>query len=170
MEMTEIMEKRYSVRKFGERKIERKLTEQILQAGRIAPTACNNQPQKILVLESDEAMEKWRKCTRCHFGEQEVLLVCYDRNVSWKREYDGQDSGFVDASIVTTQMMLEAETLGLGSVWVMYFIPEAVRTEFGLPENLIPVSALYLGYPDAEAKPSPAHHERKPVSEIAMYL
>ena len=170
MDMMGIMEKRFSVRKFTERKIEKEITEKILQAGRIAPTACNNQPQKILILQSDEALEKWRKCTRCHFGEQEVLLVCYDRNISWKREYDGQDSGFVDTSIVTTQMMLEAQELGIGSVWVMYFIPEAVRTEFELPENLIPVSALYLGYPDPEAKPSPMHTTKKALSETAIFL
>lgn len=169
MELLQLMEERYSVRSFADKPVENEKIEAILQAGRLAPTACNNQPQKVLVLESAESLALWRKCTKCHFNEQLVMIVCYDKTQSWKREYDGQDSGYVDASIVTTHMMLKAAELGIGSTWIMYFIPEAVRTEFNMPENLEPVSVLAMGYPSQSAAPSPRHSLRKPLTDTVVY-
>lgn len=170
MDLMQLMKDRYSCRKFSGAPVEAEKVDAILEAGRISPTACNNQPQKVLVLESRESLEKWTRCTTCHFNEQLVLLVCYDKNLSWKRSYDGKDSGFVDASIVTTQMMLEAETLGIGSTWIMFFDPEAVRREFALPEELIPVSALAMGHPAPEAHPAHKHGDRKPLEETVIRL
>ncbi|MBO2516964.1 MAG: nitroreductase [Clostridiales bacterium] len=169
MELLKLMEERYSVRSFSDRAVEDEKIEAILQAGRLAPTACNNQPQKILVLKSRESLELWQKCTKCHFNEQLVMIVCYDRQQAWTREYDGQDSGFVDASIITTHMMLEAANEGIGSTWIMYFIPEAVREEFHLPENLVPVSVLAMGYASEKAAPSPRHGLRKPLTDTVVY-
>lgn len=169
MELLKLMEERYSVRSFSDKPVEPEKISAILRAGQLAPTACNNQPQKILVLQSRESLERWAKCTRCHFHEQLVLLVCYDKNQSWKRDYDGQDSGYVDAAIVTTHMMLEAQSLGIGSTWIMHFIPEAVREEFSLPEHLEAVSALVMGYAAEDAAPSPRHSQRKALAELAAY-
>lgn len=169
MEFLDLAKARYSVRSFRPDAVPAELVEQILTAARVAPTACNNQPQKVLVLESAESLALWRKCTKCHFNEQLVMIVCYDKTQSWKREYDGQDSGYVDASIVTTHMMLKAAELGIGSTWIMYFIPEAVRTEFNMPENLEPVSVLAMGYPSQSAAPSPRHSLRKPLTDTVVY-
>ena len=63
----------------------------------------------------------------------------------------------------------EAAQLGLGSTWVMYFIPEAVRTEFSLPENLEPAAILVLGYPAETAQPSRQHSSRKPLEELVRF-
>lgn len=170
MDLLNLMKDRYSVRSFLDKPIEDEKIEAILEAGRVAPTACNNQPQKILVLKSAEALEKWRRCTVCHFNEQLVMIVCYDKNQCWKREYDGQNSGYVDASIVTTHMMLEAESLGIGSTWVMYFIPDALRKEFEIPDNLEAVSVLTMGYAADNAKPASQHSSRKALGENVKYL
>lgn len=170
MDLIQLMKDRYSCRRFSDLPVEEEKITAILEAGRLAPTACNNQPQKVFVLRSREALARWQKCTNCRFNEQLVLIVCYDKDLCWKREYDGQDSGLVDGSIVTAQMMLEAEALGVRSTWIMHFIPEAVRAELALPEALIPVSALAMGYPADMAAPSPRHGERKPLSETVTYL
>ena len=169
MELMQLMKDRWSVRSFTNQPVEEEKLLQILQAGRLAPTACNNQPQRVLAVRSREGLERWARCTKCHFNEQLVLIVCYDKKQSWKREYDGADSGFVDASIVTTHMMLEAQSLGIGSTWIMYFIPEAVRCEFDLPENLVPVSVLAMGYAAENAVPSPRHAQRKELPETVFY-
>ena len=88
------------------------------------------------------------------------LLVCYDRQASWKRKFDGDDSGRVDAAIAATQMMLEAVAQGLGTCWVGYFDPDQVRQAYALPDDYIPVVILTLGYPAADAAPSPKHESR----------
>jgi len=160
---------RYSVRKFSDKPIEKEKLDLILEAGRIAPTACNHQPQRILVIESLEARTKLKDCTACHFDAPLTLLVCYDHLVSWKRKYDGDDGGTVDASIVTTQMMLQAFELGIGSTWVGSFDPQKVRHAFHLPKNYIPVALLPLGYPAADAAPSPGHSKREPLKKTVFY-
>lgn len=169
MELMQVIKDRYSVRSFSDAAVEDEKIGMILEAGRLAPTACNIQPQKILVLRTKESLALWQKCTGCHFNEQLVMIICYDMTQSWKREYDGQDSGITDASIVTTHMMLEATELGIGSTWIMYFDPAAVREEFGIPDYLVPVSVLAMGYPSEDARPSQRHPFRKALSQTVEY-
>lgn len=170
MAFIDLARERYSLRQFSEQPVEQEKLEQILQAGRLAPTACNYQPQRILVAENEEAREKLKKCTPCHFNAPVVLVVCFDSGVSAKRETTGFDIGIVDASIVTTQMMLAAADIGLGSTWVEYFEPAAVVREFALPANLVPVALLPLGYPAAGAKPNARlHNTRRPLEETVFY-
>ena len=170
MDFLTLASERYSVRKFTDRKVEQEKLEKILAAGHMAPTACNRQPQRIYVIESEEALEKWRKCTYSHFGETLVLLTCANKNENWERDFDGKTSGDIDASIVMTHMMLEGRELGIGSTWVMHFIPEAVCAEFELPDELEPVGALLMGYPAEDAVPSPMHEKKRPLSETVIRL
>lgn len=58
MDLLELLKKRYSVRKFDSRKVEKEKLDLILEAGRVAPTAVNFQPQRILVLQNEEALGK----------------------------------------------------------------------------------------------------------------
>lgn len=160
---------RYSVRKFTDTPIEKDVMDSILRAGHLAPTGCNFQPQRILVLQTAEEMEKLRRCTKCHFGAPAALLVCFDKTACWTRKYDGKQSGDIDAAIVTTHMMLEAYARGVGSCWVMHFIPEAVRAEFDLPEAYEPTALLVLGYPAPDAAPSPLHNAFQPMEETVFY-
>ncbi len=78
-----------------------------------------------------------------------------------------QEIGEIDASIVATHMMLEAADLDIGSAWIMYFIPEAVRVEFELPDNVEPVAILIMGYTDGE--PSREHTQRRSLEEYVTY-
>lgn len=169
MDFLKLAAGRYSVRKFLDRPVRQEDIEKILLAGHLAPTACNRQPQRILVINSKEGASKLRKCTECHFGAPAALLVCYDRDDCWKRKYDGKSSGEIDAGIVATHMMLEAASLGVGMTWVMYFIPEAFKEEFGIPEHIEPAALLVMGYPAADAKPAPGHSQFKPMSELVFY-
>jgi nitroreductase len=166
----ELAVNRYSLRQFSNAPVEKEKLEKILEAGRIAPTACNKQPQSILVLQSPEALDKLKKCTRCHFDAPTALIVCYDKTASWKRPFDNKDHGDIDASIVCASMMFEAAELGLGTTWVCYFDPAAVSREFSLPENIIPSSILPLGYAADGAEPAPMHALRKPSGETVKII
>lgn len=170
MAYIELIEKRYSVRKFSDKPVEREKLDVILKAGQLAPTAHNCQPQRIYVLQSKEALDKLQKCKTSHFGETLAVLVCADMSSCWEREYDTKKSGDIDAAIATTYMMLAAQDLGVGSTWVVHFIPEAVKEEFRLPENVEPVSLLVMGYAAIDSKPSPLHSKRKDLKEIVTML
>ncbi|NLL40058.1 MAG: nitroreductase [Clostridiales bacterium] len=169
MSFLKLAEDRYSVRSFSSKPVEKDKLELILKAGQLSPTACNFQPQRILVIESSEALEKLKKCTPCHFNAPTALLVCYDKSKSWKRPHDGDDSGAVDASIVCTHMILEAAELGLGTTWVGFFDPALVRSEFSLPDDIIPVAILPLGYASEDSKPAEIHYQRLPIEETVSY-
>ncbi len=169
MDFAKLAEERYSVRKFDPRPVEAKKVEAILTAGRIAPTACNNQPQRILVIDDAEGMAKLKKCTSCTFGAPMAFIICFDKAESWVRPFDNDNSGVVDASIVTTHMMLQAADLGLGTTWVGYFDPAKVTAEFKLPENFVPVAVLPLGHPAADAKINPLHYKKALPEEIVFY-
>jgi len=97
-----------------------------------------------------------------------VLLVCYDKTVCWKRKFDGASSGEVDASIITTHLMLAAQDAGLGTCWVMYFDPAKTIERFELPENIVPVAFLPIGYPDADAKPASGHSLKFVLDQILL--
>lgn len=169
MDFSELAKVRYSVRKFKADPVPQDVVEKIVEAGLVAPTARNDQPQKILVVSSPEGLDKVKKCTQSFYGATLVMIVCYDEAISWKRPIDGQDSGYVDASIVTTHLMMQAAELGVGSTWVMMFDPAAVKAEFELPDNIVPAAILVMGYAAEDAVPGPKHLSKKPKEEIVSY-
>ncbi len=170
MNFIDLAAARYSVRSFKQDPVSQEHIDSILRAGHLAPTGCNNQPQRILVIQSAEAMDKLRACTRCHFGAPMAMLVCYHKDECWTRKYDGESCGWVDASIVTTHMMLQAAEEGVGTTWVMHFDPFAVRKEFGLDDALVPVALLVMGYPAEDCAPNPLHHQARPMEELVSFL
>ena len=169
MDFLNLAAERYSVRKFKEEAITQEELDKILKAGYLAPTAKNLQPQRIMVINSEEALEKLQKSTKCHFGTKTALVICYNKEEGYTRPYDGKTSGEIDASIVTTHMMLQAASLGIGTTWVMHFRPEVLRSEFEIPENLEPTAILVMGYPAEDAEPSPMHNQFRPMEEIVSY-
>ncbi|NLF93468.1 MAG: nitroreductase [Oligosphaeraceae bacterium] len=169
MNFLNLAAQRYSVRKFRPEPVSESDLQVILEAGRLAPTACNLQPQRIYVIRSAAGLEKLRRCTSCHFEAPLVLLICYDSSASWKRSFDGFESGCMDASIVGTHIMLAAAERGLGSTWVCYFDPALLRREFSLPKPQIPALLLPLGYPAPDAVPNPMHFQRQNLADTVFY-
>ena len=169
MEFEKLISERYSVRSFTSEHLPQAVIDRILQAGHLAPTGCNYQPQRILVLNTDESIAKLKSCTKCHFHAPTAMLVCYNRAESWVRKYDGALSSPVDAAIVTTHMMLAAKNEGVGSCWVMHFDPFALREHFHIPEQVEPLALLVMGYPSADAKPLDLHFQSLPIHETVFY-
>lgn len=169
MDFLEFAADRFSVRQFKPEPLPQDIVDKILKAGHIAPTGCNNQPQRILVLQSESALQKLKECTKCHFDAPCAFLVCYNKNESWVRKYDGALSAPVDAAIVTTHMMLEAHDLGVGACWVMHFDPQAMRNTYNIPDEIEPLALLVMGYPAEDAKPIPMHSAFRPTDETVFY-
>lgn len=170
MELLELLKARYSVRKFADKPVEEEKLQLVLEAGACAPTAKNQQPQHIYVLESAAALEKIRAITPCAFDAPVVLLICGDRQEGWTNPFNERNATEMDCSIVTTQMMLEAQSLGLGTTWVCWFDTAEVKKQFALPEGHEPFALLPLGYAAADCHPSRMHFSRKPLSETVERL
>lgn len=169
MNFLDLAKERYSCRSFEEKEIEKEKIEKILEAARVAPTAVNYQPQRILILNDKGKLSRLSECTKMGWNAPLIMIICYDKTVSWKSKFDGRDEGIIDASIATTQMMLEVQDLGLGATWIGYFDSNKVREVYKIPENLEIIAMLAIGYPSADAKPSERHLDRKPIEEITYW-
>lgn len=165
----ELAKERYSVRSYEQRAVEEEKLLQILEAGRIAPTAANIQPQRFLVVSSKDGLEKLSKGVNFH-GAPLAIIICGDCENVWVRPFDSKNMIDIDTSIVTDHMMMTAQDLELGSCWLTYFDPKIITKEFNIPTTLEPVSILAIGYSADEKQSSERHSKtRKPMSEILHY-
>ena len=171
MNFLELVSKRYSERFFDIKPIPQEKLDKILEAGRLVPTACNYQPQRLYILKSKKALEQAKQVTPFTYNSPLIILVCYDKNEVWKnKREDGYNSGEQDISIAATTMMYEAESLGIHSLWIRGFNSKTASDIFNLPENIVPAMFLALGYPSEKSKPSDWHFKRKTIKEIAIEL
>ena len=158
MNFLELAKARFSVRSFKKDPIEEEKLLTILEAGRVAPTACNKQPQKIYVIQSEEMRDKLATVCKFTFDAPVVLAICYDKEKAWKNDLTpGYCSGETDAAIVCTHMMLQAWELGIGSCWVGCFASDRVKEALGLPENVRVTALMPMGYPAEDAEPMEFH-------------
>lgn len=164
----EIAAERYSVRQFSSKLVEQEKIDKILEAGKLAPTAVNSQPQKIFVITSEEGMKKANEISPCIYGAPHAFLICYDDSIVCPR--GNGNYGEIDCSIVLTHMVLEAWNIGVGTCIVGKFSPEDAVKAFNLPSNLHPVLLLPFGYPGDDAKPSDRHFASRDINDMVKYL
>lgn len=168
MEFEEIIRKRTSIRKFKDKKLEKEKLDKILEAGRVAPTAKNKQPQKIFVVESEFGLKKIDKASPCRYNAPVVLMVCSDKSIAFhKEDYSTYE---MDATIVATHMMLEATNIEVENVWIEMFDQNILKKEFNLDENLEVICLLMLGYKSDDCPVNPMHNIRKPIHELVEYV
>lgn len=166
MNFLELAKKRYSVRKYKDKAVEKEKLDKILEAARIAPTARNLQTIKLLVLQDKKNLRLVKKAAN-FYDAPLVIIACADHLKAHKRAFDGKETTDIDASILTTHMMLEATELGLGSVWICQFRKDIIQEEFNMPDSLEPINILAIGYSDQEDNDHLS--KRKSIDEIVSY-
>ena len=168
MEFVEVIKNRCATRKFSNTKPTRELINQVLEAGRIAPTAKNNQPERIYIIETEESLRKLDEATPCRYNAPVVLMVCANKAEAFTK---GDHSSYeMDASIVATHLMLMATNLGLDNIWIEMFDREKLISLFSLEENIEPVCLIPIGYKAEDCPESINHHNRKALTEIVKYI
>lgn len=160
MNLTELIIKRRSIRKYSLQKVEREKIETILQAAMYAPSAVNKQPWNFIVAEDKEIMKRIMEVhpnSRMLESASHVILVCGDE----KRQHD---TGYwiADCAAATQNILLAATSLDLGSCWIGVFPREArmkaISEIFNLPAHIQPFALISLGYPD-EIKETPERYD-----------
>ena len=172
MDFLELAASRYSVRKFDDRPIEPEKLNRILEAGNVAPTGCNYQPQRIYVVQRAENLAKLNTLSKCIFGAKTVLLFAYHVDEDWKNPLEnGVRSGVQDVSIVATHVMLAAWELGIGTCWVNYFANTRLEQALGLPAQERAVLLMPIGYPAADSVPLESMHGvYKQIAETVRFI
>ncbi len=169
MNFLELAKKRHAVRDFLSTKVEPEKLKLILEAGRVAPTGANIQPQELIVVQESAGLEKLKRAANVYKAPL-AIIVCGNKNSVWKRPFDGKSIIDIDTSIITDHMMLQATELELGTIWVCYFKPDVIKKEFNLPDHIEPINILGIGYASGPT-PSADRHEttRKPLAKIVSY-
>ena len=168
MEFDKVIRERFSARKFKNDLVSDEIINKILEAGNVAPTAKNLQPQKIYVVRSKEGLDKIDKVSPCRYNAPVVLLVCSDKTIAWtKKDYSSYE---MDATIVATHMILEATNLGVNSVWVDMFDNDLAKQIFNLDDGVEPICLIPLGYKDDNVVPSVMHTSKKSLDDIVKYV
>ncbi len=169
MSFLELAKKRYSCRSFKNQQISDEHLNEILEAGRIAPTGANKQPQKFLVVQKKENHQKLAKTANVYNAPTAILIMGAKEN-AWTRPYDQKNILDIDATIATDHMILAATDLGIDSIWVCYFDPKILSQEFNIPAGYEIINILGLGYDEKEAA-RPDRHEktRNPMTSYVYY-
>jgi len=156
--------KRKSVRSYLDKDVGKAALNEVLEAGRLAPSACNIQPWKFIVIRDTEKREKIAEaCKGQNFisAAPVIIVACL---VSKGFEMgDWYDSGILDVGIALDHMTLQAVHLGLGTCWIGAFEEQTVKQILGIPETVRVVALLTLGYPRND---SFSQKDRKNLYEI----
>ncbi len=165
----ELVSSRYSCRAYTNAPVSHDEVMAILETARLAPSACNKQPWKFMVLTSEEDKNvvidsysrDWIKTAPVYI----VALGC--EKEAWHRGSDNFDATPVDLSIACEHICLAATSLGLGSCWVCNFDEEKLRAELNISEEWIPIAIIPIGYPDPEV--AVPEKKRKTIDEIVQW-
>ena len=155
MNFQALINARYSVRAYGPEPVDPEKLDRVLEAARLAPTAANRQPFRVIVIPTkSREKELGRIYPREWFVQAPILLaIVAVPSEAWVRKQDGWNAAEVDASIVMSHIVLAAAEEGLGTCWVAAFDPAAAREVLGLPPEVIPSAFTPLGCPADTAVP-----------------
>ncbi|HPE57323.1 MAG TPA: nitroreductase family protein [Bacteroidales bacterium] len=170
MSFLNLAKSRFSLRKYTTQPVSDDDLKNILEAGRVAPSAVNYQPWKFLVIREKETLEMVHTLYHREWFKQApvVIIILADHEQSWIRS-DGKDHADIDIAIAADHMTLAATDLGLGTCWVCNFDKQKTIEAFKLPENLEPLVFLPLGHPDQETDVNRHKTKRKPFDQIVEW-
>ena len=166
MDLDKLIEKRYSVRGYIDHDIADEDLQAVLNAARLAPTACNLQAFKIIVVHTAGREDEISRMYGREWFVQAPLIICVCGipAETW-RSSNGKNYVDVDVAIVMDHLILAATARGLGTCWIAAFDQQAVKEVLKLPDGVEPIVITPLGYPADSGRPK----RRKSLDELVCY-
>ena len=178
MALLDLLKQRKSVRDFLDRPVEREKIMMCLEAARLAPSACNSQPWRFIVV--DDKQLKNKLCRAAFSGiylinsfckRAPVIVVVISEKSRFLARIGGMFRGtkyyLIDIGVACEHFVLQAEDLGLGTCWIGWFNEGAVKSILNVPQHKKIDILIALGYYDRE-KLGP-EHGREPMDKIASF-
>lgn len=162
MSVMEAIEKRKSIRAYQDKAIEQDQLDKILEAGRLAPSATNQQAWKFVLVTDPELRQQMVPACRnqAFVGQAPLVMVVCSNEI--KDMPCGQPARTIDCAIALSYMQLQAAELGIGSCWLGAFSADQVREVLHIPEEYQIVAVSPFGYPAAEGR----ERSRKPLEQL----
>lgn len=147
MKLLELAQQRFSCRKYTDENISQEDLDYILETVRLAPSACNRQPWKFIIVESKEAQQKLQQCYDREWFRTAPLYIICARNVeeNWIRKMDEKEHGDIDVAIAAEHLCLAASECGLGTCFVCNFDVDKMHEAFSL-DGFEPVVIIPIGH------------------------
>lgn len=166
---TDIFLERYSCRNFDKKPVENDKLLRVLEAARLAPSACNRQPWTFLVVNTAEGLEPiYQAYPREWIKSAPACIIAFGHhNEAWHRPHDGKDHTDIDLAIAIEHICLAATIEGLGTCWVCNFDPQIVQDAFKPAEGVEPIAIIPIGFPHPDTT-LPAK-VRKPLEEVVKW-
>ena len=169
MELNEAIKERRSIRAFKKHDVSEKIIEQLIEAGRLAPSAGNVQPWKFVIIRKPDSKKVLSQAANQPFIREApvVIVVCADEiRAEMGYGFRGRTLYCIqDTAAAIQNIVLTAYSLGLGTCWVGAYNENQARKVINAPEGIRPVALIPVGYPNE----SPARRKRRPHSEIIHY-
>jgi nitroreductase len=167
MDFQELIRARYSCRAYRSDPVAEDQLAQVLEAARLAPTADNRQPFRLVVIRTAGREQELQRVYGKDWFVQAPLVIaaCGVPAENWVRKQDGKNYNDVDMAIVMDHLILAAADLGLATCWIAAFDPAAAREVLELPEGIEPVAFTPLGH----AADAPRQKTRKKSDELVRY-
>ncbi len=178
MALLDLIRYRKSIRRFSDKAVEKEKIMLCLEAARLAPSACNSQPWKFIVV--DDTQLKDRLCRAAFSGLYSMNSFCKTAPVivaviSEKSKFIARVGAFlrgtryylIDIGIACEHFVLQAEELGLGTCWIGWFNEGAVKSMLNVPRGKKIDVMLAVGYYDKEN--AGLGHDREPMEKIAAF-
>lgn len=177
MRLLELVRIRRSVRAYRDQPVPRKLVDECLEAARLAPSACNSQPWRFLVLDNRDRIRAVAKaaCSGIYrmnrfIETAPVLIVAITEASKWLARMGGRIRdvryNLIDIGIAGDHLTLAAAERGLGTCWIGWFDEAALKRKLALPEPTQVDVIMPMGYPADE----PKEKNRRSLEEIREYL
>jgi nitroreductase len=162
MDCVEDILSRRSIRKFKDEAVSEEIINNILEAGRLAPTATNQQPWYFVVAQNQQEKEAFifSGFNRFVTGADFIILGLYK-----KSEVVIEKLSLMDVTIALQNMVITAKVQGVGSCWMGAFDERKLRDTMNLPDDFITVGAVAFGIPDEQPKQPP----KKQLNEIVHF-
>ncbi|KPJ62444.1 MAG: nitroreductase [Planctomycetes bacterium DG_23] len=156
MNVSEVIEKRRSIRRYEDREIEEDKLRRVLEAGRLAPSASNVQEWKYVVVRDKELRQKLAAAAKGQAFVGHASAVIVGCAVRTDRVMSGGQRAYpIDLAISMDHMTLAAVEEGLGTCWIGAFSEPEVKKILGIPEEVRVVCLLPIGYPAESPGPKP---------------
>lgn len=166
MEVFEAIQTRRSIRHYLDRPVEEEKLRQILEAGRLAPSAKNRQEWMFVVVQDQDTRKALSiaACGQQFVAEAPVVIAACSLESDYVMTC-GQPACAIDLAIAIDHMTLMAVSLGLGTCWIGAFYEDQVKEILHIPKKIRVVELLTLGYASHQPSPRP----RKKLDDIIRY-
>ena len=178
MTLSDLFKNRKSVRDYLDRAVEREKIMMCLEAARLAPSACNSQPWKFIVIDDKELKDKL--CDKAFGGiysmntfckKAPVIVVVISEESKFLARIGGMVRGtkyyLIDIGIAGEHFVLRAQDLGLGTCWIGWFNEQGVKSVLNIPHDKKIDILIALGYYNKEHVC--IKHDREPLDKIASF-